>query len=548
MATASFNEESKINVNLQNTNQINATMQQTETSNVDLPPINYIPGYKEAETQRRANEEIRQSNEEDRISLYEDVEQKLESGYFDGEDGYSPTATVSKTGKVATITITDKNGTTTATVSDGQDSSGDMLKSVYDTNNNGIVDNAEKVNNHSVESDVPSGAVFTDTTYTAGTGIDITNNVISNTQTSAEWGNITGTLSNQTDLNNALSSKADSSNTYTKTEVDNLIDNINSFNIEIVQTLPVSDIDPHTIYLVPKTGSTGDAYNEYVYINNNWELIGNTEIDLTDYVKFTNYASNQKGGVIKTDTSTYGTSMYNGFLTGSTRTYAQYGNAANALFVSKGTLENVIDGKGLVDTTDLASKQDTLVSGTNIKTINNTTILGSGNIDTNIPQQATPPVNPVEGDLWIDTDDDSSLIGVKSTFTTSDSDTYSCNYINNALIDVFVGGEVKTNRVWINNKPIYRKVIKSTSTISANANPNIPLGLDITTIDDFTKIETIAKQKGVNVWFTASTNNSASDRLSHYINGNNLTIRNSWDFDKLIIILEYTKTTDSGEQ
>ena len=36
-----------------------------------------------------------------------------------GADGYSPTATVSKSGTTATITITDKTGTTTATVSDG---------------------------------------------------------------------------------------------------------------------------------------------------------------------------------------------------------------------------------------------------------------------------------------------------------------------------------------------------------------------------------------------------------------------------------------------
>ena len=43
--------------------------------------------------------------------------------------------------------------------------SGDMLKSVYDTNNNGVVDNAEKVNNHTVDSDVPVNAVFTDTVY-----------------------------------------------------------------------------------------------------------------------------------------------------------------------------------------------------------------------------------------------------------------------------------------------------------------------------------------------------------------------------------------------
>lgn len=39
----------------------------------------------------------------------------------DGADGFSPIATVTKSGKVATITITDKNGTTTQTVSDGND-------------------------------------------------------------------------------------------------------------------------------------------------------------------------------------------------------------------------------------------------------------------------------------------------------------------------------------------------------------------------------------------------------------------------------------------
>ena len=51
----------------------------------------------------------------------------------------------------------------------------------------------------------------TDTTYTAGTGIDITNGVISNTLTSAVWGNIEGTLSNQTDLNTALGNKLETS-------------------------------------------------------------------------------------------------------------------------------------------------------------------------------------------------------------------------------------------------------------------------------------------------------------------------------------------------
>lgn len=47
---------------------------------------------------------------------------------------------------------------------------GDMEKSTYDTTNNGVVDNSEKVNNLTVETAVPSGAVFTDTTYAIGNG------------------------------------------------------------------------------------------------------------------------------------------------------------------------------------------------------------------------------------------------------------------------------------------------------------------------------------------------------------------------------------------
>lgn len=47
----------------------------------------------------------------------------------------------------------------------------------------------------------------TDTTYIAGTWIDITNWVISNTQTSAEWGNIQWDITDQTDLQSALDDK-----------------------------------------------------------------------------------------------------------------------------------------------------------------------------------------------------------------------------------------------------------------------------------------------------------------------------------------------------
>lgn len=53
-----------------------------------------------------------------------------------GDDGVSPTVSISKVGKVTTITITDADGTHTATINDGADGqgAGDMLKADYDAN------------------------------------------------------------------------------------------------------------------------------------------------------------------------------------------------------------------------------------------------------------------------------------------------------------------------------------------------------------------------------------------------------------------------------
>lgn len=59
------------------------------------------------------------------------------------------------------------------------------------------------------------------------------------------------------------------------------IGDINSFEIAIVSELPATG-DDHTIYFVPESeGST--THNEYMYIDNQWELIGTTTIDLSDY-------------------------------------------------------------------------------------------------------------------------------------------------------------------------------------------------------------------------------------------------------------------------
>lgn len=40
---------------------------------------------------------------------------------------------------------------------------------------------------------------------------------------------------------------------------------------------------------------------------------------------------------------------------------------------------------------------------------------------------------------------------------------YSCDYVNNKVKDVYSTDEIKTNKIWIDGKPIYRKVYEGMS-------------------------------------------------------------------------------------
>lgn len=55
-------------------------------------------------------------------------------------------------------------------------------------------------------------------------------------------------------------------------------------SIQIVDVLPETNIDTNSIYLVPKSGAIlNDYYYEYIYVNDKWEFIGNTQINLDNY-------------------------------------------------------------------------------------------------------------------------------------------------------------------------------------------------------------------------------------------------------------------------
>lgn len=93
----------------------------------------------------------------------------------DGADGYSPSASVSKSGSIATITITDKNGTTTASVSDGS--------GVPTGGTSGQVLTKHSATDYDVSWEDPSGGTITDVTVD---GTSIVNDGVAELETATQ--------------------------------------------------------------------------------------------------------------------------------------------------------------------------------------------------------------------------------------------------------------------------------------------------------------------------------------------------------------------------
>ena len=77
-----------------------------------------------------------------------------------------------------------------------------------------------------------------------------------------------------------MASGATTSRVYDVDQVDDLINQASAaaFVAAITTTLPVTG-DENTIYFVANgTGTSPNFYVEYMYVNGNWEVVGNTEL------------------------------------------------------------------------------------------------------------------------------------------------------------------------------------------------------------------------------------------------------------------------------
>ena len=132
------------------------------------------------------------------------------------------------------------------------------------------------------------------------------------------------------------------------------------FDMQVVNQLPATG-EKGVIYLVPKDGAAPDVHDEYVWIDatQTFELIGTTQVDLTGYVKNTDYPLSNKPGVVQQSLHfAFGASSQYPYAV--EKTLAQYTSATGLMFIGKNTLENIKNDlvKRAVTTNDITLTDD----------------------------------------------------------------------------------------------------------------------------------------------------------------------------------------------
>lgn len=149
---------------------------------------------------------------------------------------------------------------------------------------------------------------------------------------------------------------------YNKSQTDAIVSAIETGKILIVDELPATG-GPKDIYFIRRPAPL-KGYNEWMYIDDEWEEIGDTSIDLSNYYNKSEIDAMMSVVPTQADIDAI---------------YRQIGSvetkADDAKYVAQQAQQEAANVEELA-----RSKQDALESGTNIKTINQENILGEGNL------------------------------------------------------------------------------------------------------------------------------------------------------------------------
>ena len=89
----------------------------------------------------------------------------------------------------------------------------------------------------------------------------------------------------------AVEAKGYQTNAQVQQAINSALSGITGIEFSIVEQLPATGV-AGTIYLVSKAvTATGNIYTEWIYVNNKWETLGDTTVDLSDYLKKTDISA-----------------------------------------------------------------------------------------------------------------------------------------------------------------------------------------------------------------------------------------------------------------
>ena len=309
--------------------------------------------------------------------LLNDVQDSLESvngAIDDVNNAISEVETldidVNKSGTTTTVELTKKDGTTKSVeILDGEKGEKGDNATINGVNTLNIVegDNIEIVQNGSTL-EISNTYEYDDTDIKEDISTN-TSNISQNTDDIATLNNNLINYSLITETGSKLAITIDNS-TYQmyitlKDKNDNVIHTSNTIDLPIEQLVMNVTYD-NTNNAIVITLQNGNVTSVPVgaLIDG---LVSNDDLNtiLTNYVQFTNYASSSKAGVIKS--ANYLNVSGSGIPYVSALQYETYLTRDNTIFISKGTLENVITGKGLTTKSyvdglvgDIATALDTI--------------------------------------------------------------------------------------------------------------------------------------------------------------------------------------------
>lgn len=91
-----------------------------------------------------------------------------------------------------------------------------------------------------------------------------------------------------TQVNTAITGKGYQTASQVTSAINSAIAGVTQFDLQVVENLPAKG-KKGVIYLMAHSHASGDAYDEYVWVESKsaFEKIGNTDIDLSAYMKKT---------------------------------------------------------------------------------------------------------------------------------------------------------------------------------------------------------------------------------------------------------------------